>query len=62
MRITKKQVLNAFLYYKLKYKIKELWQGLNDWSIFEFDKDGNWINEVNFKSNKDIWNYLKKEG
>lgn len=61
MRISKKQVHEAFLFYKLKYKEKELWQGLTDWSIFEEDKKGCWINKVKFKNNKDIYNFLKKE-
>ena len=59
MRISKKKIYEAFYFYKLKHKEKELWDGLDSWSIFEHGEHYEAINEIEFKSNKDIYNYLK---
>ncbi len=59
MRITKKQIYLAYQGYKDKYPDKVLWQGLNYWSIYEYNKDGSWAKETIFKSNKEIYEYLR---
>ena len=64
-RISKKKVYEVFRIYQEKTKVngkKELWEGLNYWSIYK--REGKWpcewkSSEVKFKSNKEIYNYLK---
>lgn len=63
-RISKKKVYETFRIYQVKTKVngkKELWESLDYWSIYE--REGKWPykwkNEIKFKSNKEIYNYLK---
>jgi len=60
IRISTKQVLDCFRNYQIAHPNIHIWRSLS-WTLFEKDENGNWINEIDFKRNKDIYNYLLKK-